>query len=249
MRNKLATVFSIGSRLQYLSRGPSFNADVKGESYLYDNLTKIKNDLEELKYEPYLKQIEKMLDKMSSYEEKTPLNKEDGNKLKRLMDEIYSSLISDLNNIILFEAIDICSLDKGNLVKLMNKQESAFFEKDVWKKLSKMALIDFSDSAKCLLVGASTPATMITLRATEEMVRKYYENKTGNTATGEFWGRITTDLKKISGINSDLIDHLDYIRKARRNFAQHPGKVFGQREAERIFMEAISAVHEMCHDM
>jgi len=49
-------------------------------------------------------------------------------------------------------------------------------------------------------------------------------------------------------INLDLISNLDYIRKTKRNITQHPDKIFNQREAESVFMQLISTVHDLYFD-
>lgn len=112
-----------------------------------------------------------------------------------------------------------------------------------------MAKSDFSDAAKCLLLGAATPASMITLRAAEDIVRRYYQYKTQQDFIGKAWGTITKELKTAPNVNMDLLQYLDYIRITKRNFTQHPDKIYTQREAERIFMEILSAAHDIYSDM
>ena len=46
-----------------------------------------------------------------------------------------------------------------------------------------------------------------------------------------------------------MLNNLDFLRSEKRNIAQHPEKIFSQKEAERIFMDIISAVHDIYEDM
>lgn len=65
------------------------------------------------------------------------------------------------------------------LLDTSHNQPSAIFHRNVWEKLSSIAKSDFSDAAKCLLMEASTPATMVALRGMEAVVRDYYCYKKG----------------------------------------------------------------------
>ena len=128
-------------------------------------------------------------------------------------------------------------------------EQSAFFNNVIWTQLYEISKNDFSDAAKCLLLGAATPAAMITLRGAEEIVRQYYHYKTGKDYTEKPWGTITKELRGQKNVNQDLLQYLDYIRKTKRNLTQHLEKIYTQREAERIFMEILSAAHDIHSDM
>ncbi len=158
-------------------------------------------------------------------------------------------LYSELNEVLTFQVVEDCCLDKSNLIKLMNVDSSVFFDKEVWEQITEIGKSDFSDAAKCLLVGASTPATMITMRATEEILKAYYIQKTESEPGRKTWGTLTDELKRVPEIDTSLIGHLDYLRTARRNITQHPNRTFTQREAERIFMEVIPTIHSIYSDM
>jgi len=186
---------------------------------------------------------------LEPYEEKKVVTEEDAIYLKERATTLIELISSELNELITFQVIEECCLDKVNLIKLMNSEKCVFFEDAIWKKISEIGKSDFSDAAKCLLIGAPTPATMITMRAAEEILRVYYTHKTENDPGRKTWGTMTDELKRVPDINESLIGHLDYLRKTHRNVAQHPNKTFTQREAERIFMEIIPTVHTMYSDM
>lgn len=246
-------LFRLGTNFQYLRFAANENYPVKGDlesRHIYGALSDFISILEDLKISPnIIKLLKDRYAKLDKYKEKEKISLKDGEDLFELLNRVRLQIESDLQKLISFDVIDDCTIDKTCLFNLMNGVDNPLFEKKVWKNLTSYAKNDFQDAAKCLLIGASTPATMIMLRATEEVVRQYYKSKTGKNATEEVWGTLTDELEKIPNINKDLISHLDYIRKTRRNLAQHPGEIFSQREAERIFMEVVSTVHEIYKDI
>jgi hypothetical protein len=225
----LGTILFLGWRLQYLKRAAASQSVVKNESYIYDNLIWLEECINKLDIDSSINKIINNLKKtMEKYEINVQINDEDAKELIKQVDILNSQCVKELSEKIVFDSVKECMLDKSCLIKLMMKNESAFFDSDVWMQLSDIARSDFSDAAKCLLMGASTPATMITLRAAEDIVRHYYENKTKIDFTEKVWGTLIRELRSYKNVNKDLLEHLDYIRKTKRNFAQHPDKIYNQ---------------------
>lgn len=119
-----------------------------------------------------------------------------------------------------------------------------FIGYDIVNKLSPVAKSDLEDAIKCIFHGIATPAAMVSLRASEDAVRKYYELKTGQTAGMSGWKDILDQLLQRTDVNRILMGHLDYIR-VKRNEAEHPEKLFSQKEAENTFLEVTSAIAEI----
>ena len=140
------------------------------------------------------------------------------------------------------------ALNQKALMATSESEASSIFDKKVWNILPKIAQNDFSDAAKCLLIGASTAAAMVSLRGIEAVVRSYYTQKT-KKYSGKVLGKILDELKVLPQINRKLLEYLDYIRSEKRNMAQHPTRIFSQREAERIFMEIVNATHDIYAEM
>jgi hypothetical protein len=139
------------------------------------------------------------------------------------------------------------TLNQKALIDASKGETNAFFNEKTWNALSNIEKNDFSNAAKCLLAGIPTPAVMIVLRGAEATVKKYYEFKTGDPAKEKMWGAIVKELKRRAtelNMKDSFIGYLDYIRDAKRNFAEHPNTVYGQREAELIFMEVINLVQD-----
>lgn len=123
-----------------------------------------------------------------------------------------------------------------------------FIGYEIVNKLSPVAKSDLEDAIKCIIYGIATPAAMVSLRASEDAVRKYYEFKTGKSAGVLGWKDILNQLLQRIDVNKTLMGHLDYIRE-KRNEAEHPEKLFSQKEAENTFLEVINAMGEIYKEM
>lgn len=248
----LYEIYNLGTNLEYVKRGVRLGWRLFPEDMVYDNFIRVQ---EGIKYLGFKGEINKRVKNILEYFEKNREEEEEtfsGSTKSFVLNDIEAIkglLQNELNRMLIFEAVKECALDKDCLIKLSNKEKSVMFDDRVWDRLSDIAKSDHSDSAKCILMGAATPAAMISLRAAEEEVRKYYTSKTGNNPGKKAWGTLIAELKREPEYKEELLDHLDYVRKTRRNFAQHPEKIFNQREAERIFMDVISLVHDIHDDI
>ncbi len=245
----ILNLYYIGELIEYLERAPVMKGYVKGDNQIYDNVDRLKRRIEiagEFKsVEPIIKAI---LELLEPYNESEELKDTDRRRYRDHIKKIQSLVTDRCAKITVFLPVQECTLDKKCLMNLMDATHSSFFDKVVWDDLSDIAQNDFSDSAKCLLLGAATPAAMSIVRAGEAAVRSYYQKKMGNDPLGRAWGNLTTELRQTSGINTDIISNLDYIRKTKRNITAHPDKIYNQREAESVFMQLISTVHELYYD-
>lgn len=119
-----------------------------------------------------------------------------------------------------------------------------FLEWEVVNRLSEGAKKDLEDAVKCLYHGIATPAVMVSLRSSEDVVRRYYSFKTGQGWESISWDGMLKELSKLEGVKQTLLGNLDYIRE-KRNLADHPGKVFNAMEAEEIFNIVKVAIRDM----
>lgn len=88
-------------------------------------------------------------------------------------------------------------------------------------KLTPQGSDDFREAARCYAVGFTAASIMFMLRATEEVLRSYYEQVTAQPASGA-WGNLTTILKiPVLRCPSPLTTQLEKLVK-KRNDAMHP---------------------------
>lgn len=117
----------------------------------------------------------------------------------------------------------------------------SFFPVHVWNNLSEISKSDLDDACMCLLTKSWTPAVMVSLRASEDSIRKFCVFKTGSDPQRKGWKNLLDELSSIKDINKTLLGYLDYIREI-RNTAEHPDKVFDQGEAERVFHQVVDMI-------
>ena len=235
----LQQAYLIGETLQYITRTPSLKAYVKGDGFIIDNLRVILYYLKEFSLSPITqREIEGMIKKFEdAYEEKNPLTDKDAEiiteKVKLWDDRIKNELAERI-------MIEVFTDGTLNFKKLLSGGKS-FFPEDIWNTLSDISKSDLNDACNCLLTRSWTPAVMISLRASEDSIRKFYNFKTGKDPQKKGWKNILDELSKIQDINKTLLGYLDYIREI-RNTAEHPDEVFDQMEAERVFHQVVNMI-------
>jgi ribosomal protein S17E len=103
---------------------------------------------------------------------------------------------------------------------------------------------DLNDALTCILHLLPTPAVMISLKAAENLVRRYYAKITGSIAMGKSWGEILNELEQSKKVKPSILGYLRYL-KEKRNEAEHPDKRFTQEESERIFLHIKGLLEEL----
>lgn len=235
----LFDAYMLGWKLQYLKRAPFMDAYVKGEHYIIDNLKQLLNNLEEYNISSLTQyEIRELIKKYEEkYDEKEQLDDEDKNELVERL-KLWHDRIT--NELLEREMIEVFTEGTLNFKKLLYGGKT-FFSDEVWDLLSDVSKSDLNDACNCLLTRSWTPAVMISLRASEDSIRKLYEFKTGNAHRRKGWKNILDELGNIEGINQTLIGYLNYIREI-RNTAEHPDEVFDQMEAERLFHQVVNMI-------
>ena len=235
----LQQAYFIGWRLQYIKRTPSLKAYVKGDHYIIDNLRWMLYDLKEFSLSPIsqneIEGITKNLEE--AYEEEKPLTDEDAEIITENVKLWHDRIKNELAERIMVEVFTDGTL---NFKKLLSGGKS-FFPEDIWDTLSGISKSDLNDACNCLLTRSWTPAVMISLRASEDSIRKFYVFKTENDPQRKGWKNILNELSKIQDINKTLLGYLDYIREI-RNTAEHPDEIFDQMEAERVFHQVVNMI-------
>lgn len=244
-------VFEFGATLEFIRQSDLAGYEVKGNGWLIDMLYEAVAfwgalDIED---ESVFNNVKEWIDRLErTYKKGQEISKKDGKELSEDA-EIWKALI--YKELCARPCIEFQkgALNQKALVDIAEGKQSDIFEKKVWNELPTIARHDFSDSARCLLVGAATPATMVGLRGIEAVIREYYALRTGKSAEKEDLFAIIKALEQKPQINKKLLGYIDYIRAEKRNMAQHPNNVFTQREAERTFMEIVSATHDIYADI
>ena len=197
----------------------------------------------------YLKKLSKWKEKLDSeYEHDADIDKDDAKELSASTREWDVVITKELKEKHVIEMELESGLNPNELLKLANKHPSEFIAEGIWKKLTDIEKSDFSDAARCLLLGTATPSVMVGLRGAEASIRNYYHRKTNEEPGNKTWRQLTNELKTRTtelGIDDTFIGYLDYIGATKRNFAQHPHKVYSLREAVIVFMQVVGLIEDV----
>jgi len=252
---ELEGVMDLGCDIQYMRLAEmSFGASgpyVKKKGYLLDGLRDIHRFLEEEKLATVL------LDDLSGWvkrfakdypKDDMMITEKDSVELAKFSDKLRKQIGSELNNIHILRVEMQAGLNPNELRKVADKSASVYISSETWKKLTDIEKSDFSDAARCLLLGTATPSVMVALRGAEASIRNFYRCKTKSDPGSKTWRQLTRELKGKAtglGIEDTFVGYLDYIGDAKRNFAQHPNKIYSLREAVFIFMQVVGLVEDI----
>ena len=139
------------------------------------------------------------------------------------------------------QVIKLFSESSLNPEKLASGAKS-FLDKKIWEQMNNIEKEDLNDGCRCLTLQAWTPASMITMRVVESVLREYYKKITGNDSEGKMWNSILDELRSKKSTERSLIGYLDYLREI-RNKLQHPDARLNQFEAEAIFHQALHIIN------
>ncbi len=114
-------------------------------------------------------------------------------------------------------------------------------------------IIDFQEAARCFSVGFSPSAIIFSLRATEGVLRTYYEKVSGKNSERLQWLGMQKDLRTESfDVPNTLLQVLDELRK-KRNQAMHTGRRepanWGDDAALEILEQCQLAISQMSRDL
>ena len=211
-------------------------------------LRNIAGDLKENEMNPIIQMyVDGWISKLRrEYKSGESLKEADAKELTSVAETIMDMISEDLIGRPIIELEEPDLLNTQGLLELSEGKRSSIFDNKTWKKLPSIAKRDFSDAAKCLLVKASTPATMVVLRGFEAVMREYYCFRTKKDCSKKNLGIILKELRGLPDAKEKLLGYIDFLRSERRNLAQHPDKRFSQEEAESIFSEIVNAVKIIC---
>lgn len=263
----LAKIYWLGNNIQYCrlkARSVIYNnekVNVKGEGSIINALEEINIALMEYNITPLVqKGIQKWINGLNdayvlSRGQPPLLNllnpnsiylvSADAEALLRDIGHWREAILSSLENDFYKPCkIETALIDKSKLLSGLN----SFLSEDILKHLSDNNKNDLNEAIKCILLHLPTPSAMITFRASEDILRLYYEKKTQNSSAGKRWIDVINELLNIKGIKKPLVDYLNYIRD-KRNEAEHPDKVFTQYECEQAFMQVINLITEISKEI
>lgn len=151
--------------------------------------------------------------------------------------------------------------DTGLLdVDLLVDSPENLFTPAVWDWLDERPRLDLQEACKTIVVGCSTSSVMLSLRAVEHCLSKWYEKN--NESLDAAWGRVLDQLmeeyaeddKKNDTVLTQLSDlppvlsNLYYL-KEKRNEVNHPDESPSPQEARRTLMIVAATITEIFEEM
>lgn len=190
--------------------------------------------------------LRKFREKMSNVDEEHVLSKEEADELQSIMKEIRPTLLAELGGMIAYVVSD-----KRYRVEHLLEEIYALFGEDYVHSVPLFADNDFQEAGRCIAFERPTAAAFHLLRGTESVLREYYCHKIKRNRSTLTWGPMVTSLRAMRRNKppTELLDHLDGIRRNFRNPTAHPEKVYDTSEAQDLLGVSIDVVNWMCREL
>jgi hypothetical protein len=117
------------------------------------------------------------------------------------------------------------------------------FPESIRKDLPSQCIADMKQAGKCIAFETPTAAAFHILRATESVIRLYYERIVGHApkVKARNWGAYISVLEK-KGADKKVTTFLDHLREQYRNPILHPEEMLTPEEATVLLGASISAI-------
>lgn len=134
------------------------------------------------------------------------------------------------------------------------------FTKPVWSWLDERPKSDIREACKTIVIGCSTSSVMLSLRAVEHCLRKWYEKEHEpiEAAWGRVLDRLMEEYAEEDSKNDSVLTQLSdlppvlsslYYLKEKRNEVNHPEKSPEPQEARRTLMIVASTISDIHAEM
>jgi len=120
---------------------------------------------------------------------------------------------------------------------------------NVINRLPEEAIVDIRQAGRCIAFELPTGAGYHIMRATEKVLRIYYEQVIGESPAQKVWAGCITALKQSGKANDKILSIFDQIRDLHRNPLMHPEVFLGINEALTLFDIAKSAITVMVDEI
>lgn len=219
-------IMSIGSNLEVLRRVTSqtpINASRRNQLGIADRLRMLQKDMEALEFSRSERvlatELDRLLEQIEADDRARSLGHE-AIRIRQIINAVGRSLSEEGNRRKAFVALR----DREGQIEGLLSDPTAFFGISAGGilGLTPQGDDDFREAARCYAVGFTAACIMFMLRATEDVLRRYYSKVTQHSASDRAWGNLTTTLKiPVLGCPPELLELLDKLLK-KRNEAMHP---------------------------
>lgn len=145
---------------------------------------------------------------------------------------------------------------------ILTERPNELFDPEVWEWLDERPKQDIEEACRSVAVGCATASVMLSLRAVEHCLRKWYEqdNESLDAAWGRVLDRLMEEYAEEDKRNDTVLTQLSdlppvltslYYLKEKRNEVNHPEESPSPREARRtllIVSSTITEIYEVMRD-
>lgn len=184
---------------------------------------------------------------LEEYDADETISQEDGVEAKSLANRWKEAFLKKIEN------HKVLHVEDSNLLDIDKAMEDphGFFTIEVWEWLPEQSQTDLEEALKNLAIGSSISSVMISLRATENVLRIWHNRvcEEGNEIESGAWGEVFEELEDIyddKNERPDVLTDFNYL-KDRRNEVNHPDRSPDMEEAQ-VNIIRVKATIERAHE-
>ncbi|WP_417533009.1 hypothetical protein [Marinobacterium stanieri] len=248
-KHTLFRFYFLGTCIRYL-QDLTWPARVNGPGFVRSNVEMLFKYFEALELSVTdrlargeLNEILEALDDLDNKDTSIEFAKSEVVKINSAVSVIRKAMDAELQGMYAF----VPAPKRLDLNKLLDSIQE-IFSPGTFNSLPEIARYDFSYAGKCIAYELPTAAAFHILRATEAVLRKYYEAMVKQKRIkSSNWGPIVNDLRsrRSTSKHEILNNHLDNIRASFRNPTQHPEKIYDIHEVQDLFSLCVDVVNRM----
>ena len=135
--------------------------------------------------------------------------------------------------------------------RLLIEQAERLVPEGIRKELPAESIQDIQQAGRCIAFDIPTAAGFHIVRATETIIRKYYEFVTTEKPKAKMrnWGAYIATLERSGKADKRITGFLDHIRDEYRNPLLHPDEVLTTEQAQLFLNVCISSISQMVEAM
>jgi hypothetical protein len=217
--------------------------------FVLDHFTRLKNGLADARFDVSITGINILsseLIELKKLDDKAVLGKELSERLNSAMTNFEKIVFAESST----KHIFLLPQRRYNSDYLLNSPRN-LFSKDLFLKITDLAIYDINSACRCLLFGEGTAAAFHMLRATEEVLKQYYrKHKKTKRLAKPMWGSMTQELrsKRANRPPDIVLNSLDLVRTSYRNPTQHPDLIYDIESAQDLFGLCIDLINKMASE-
>jgi hypothetical protein len=131
--------------------------------------------------------------------------------------------------------------------RVLMEEAERILPTSIVSELEDSVIEELRQAGRCIVFDAPTAAAFHIIRATEDVIRKYYAHVIGTIpqVKARNWGSYINKLQTVPNANHGVIAILDHVRETYRNPILHPEVTISEDQAQIILGICISAISQM----